>query len=335
MPILRWFQSHRRLLLRVSISSALIVWLLLRIDLGTVIARWSNVNWLLLGLLIPGLYLLNTHLRTARLRTILQAHGLLFPFRWLWLVQLKSSFVVTFLPGGASGDLYRTIVIGREVERNLDSVSAVVLEKMVGLLAMMFLSIVSLFVGMRLLGMTAYANLIGPVSIVAGGLIFISFMVYSVVRARLISRWHLPFSFWNRLAETTERLAMQFRDDRMLLSLALLSVLLQLSIVLWYFIVARAMALDVSLIALMIAVPIVELLLAIPVSIGGIGVRDASLVVLMLPFGLSTEEIISLSLLVALTATLLRVLSGSAFLWNTNGQKLPAKNALEHMVEST
>lgn len=335
MNLFRWLKAHRQFLLRALVSGTLIAWLLTEIDIRTVIERWSSVNWLLLVVLVPLLYLFNTYLRTARLRLILRTHGMPLSFRWLWLVQLKSSFVVSFVPGGVSGDVYRTYVIGRKIERTLDSISAVMLEKIIGLLAMMSLSIVSLMVGMGLLGVTAYSNLIGPVAVIAGGLVMFCLGSYLVIRLRLLARWRLPFSFWTRLEETADRLALQFRDGRVVLSLALLSLLLQFSIILWYFVVAQAKALDLSLITLLIAVPIVELLLTIPISIGGVGVRDASLVVLLLPFGLSAEEIVSLSLLVAFTATLVRVLSGLAFLFDGEGQDVLLQNAMEQAAEAS
>ena len=111
------FLARYRLLLRLIISIALMAWLLSQVNLGTVVDRWSAVNWLLLLISIPFLYLLNTYLRTVRLRLILLAQGFRLPFRWLWLVQLRSSFVVTFLPGGVAGDIYRTFAIGREAQR--------------------------------------------------------------------------------------------------------------------------------------------------------------------------------------------------------------------------
>lgn len=334
MNILRRLKAHRRLLLRALVSGTLIAWLLTEIDLRTVIERWSLANWPLLVVLVPVLYLLNTYLRTARLRLILRTHGMQLSFGWLWLVQLKSSFVVSFVPGGVSGDVYRTFVIGRKIERTLDSISALVLEKVIGLLAMVSLSVVSLIVGVGLLGVAAYSNLIWPVAIIAGALVLFCLVSYLVVRFRLLARWRLPFSYWTRLEETADRLALQLRDGRIVLSLAVLSVLLQLSIIFWYFVVAQAKALDLSLITLLIAVPIVELLLTIPISIGGLGVRDASLVVLLQPFGLSAEEIVSLSLLVALTATLVRVLSGVAFLFDGEGQDSALQNKMEQAAET-
>ncbi len=317
------------------VSGTLIAWLLTEIDLRAVIARWSSVNWPLLIVLIPLLYLINTYLRTARLRIILQTHGMQLSFRWLWLVQLRSSFVVSFVPGGVSGDVYRTFVIGRKSERTLDSIAAVVLEKVIGLLAMMSLSIISLLVGVGLLGITAYNSLVAPVAVIAGGLILFCLVSYLVLRARLLSRWRLPFPFWTRLQETADRLALQFNESHNVLSLALLSLLLQISIILWYFVVAQARALELSLLTLLIAVPIVELLLTIPVSIGGVGVRDAALVVLLLPFGLSAEEIVSLSLLVALTATLVRVLSGLAFLFDGDAQQNQLPGKVEQATEAS
>jgi uncharacterized membrane protein YbhN (UPF0104 family) len=311
--VVRFF-ARRQLLLRATISVALILWLLSQLDLAQMVTRWSTANWLLLSLLIPFLYLLNMIVRAARLRIILHAQGLTVPFHLLWMIQLKSSFFISFVPGGAAGDIYRTVAIGREIKRVLDSIASVLLEKFIGLAAMMLLSIASLITGVYLLDLAPYSNIARPVFVLALALLAAWLLFFALIRGQFLKRRGLPISFPDRLQDVSEQLYFLFGNSRILAKLGLLSFLLQVSIVFWYFTVARAMHLDISLLALMIGVPVIELLLAIPISVGGIGVRDSALVVLLLPFGLNAEDIVSFSLLVAFTATLARTLSGLAFI---------------------
>jgi len=252
----------------------------------------------------------------------LGARDLQFSFWWLWLVQLEGSFFVSFLPGGLSGDIYRTYAIARKTERALDSVSSVLLEKVIGLAAMMFISVVSLLVGRNWLETTTFAALSPPVFAVAGVFFTILLLVAFVIRNDLLRRWHLPIPFWDRLQQVTSQLSARVYDRRVLTTLALLSLFLQLSIVLWYFTVATALGLGLSLLALLIVVPLVELFLVIPVSVGGIGLRDGALIILLLPFGLSREDAVAFSLLMAATATALRALSGIAFLFQSRRPSL-------------
>lgn len=316
----RFFAKHQ-MLLRATISVALILWLLSQLDLAQMVTRWSHANWLLLGLLIPILYLLNMVVRAARLKIILQAQELIVPFHLLWLIQLKSSFFISFVPGGAAGDIYRTVAIGREIKRVLDSIASVLLEKFIGLAAMMLLSLASLIAGVYFFDLAAYSSVARPIFVVALALLAAWLLFFVLIRSQFLKRRRLPISIPGRLQDVSEQLYPLFGNYQILVKLGLLSFLLQISIVFWYFTAARAMHLDISLLALMIGVPVVELLLAIPISVGGIGVRDSALVVLLLPFGLNAEDIVSFSLLVAFTATLARTLSGLAFIADAGGEQ--------------
>jgi hypothetical protein len=101
----------------------------------------------------------------------------------------------------------------------------------------------------------------------------------------------------------------------MLIKVVLLSVLLQLVIVVWYFAVTRSVGIDVPLWNLMLTVPLVELLVMLPITVGGIGVREVAFSALLGPFGIAAKDAISFSLLAFMIATMIRVLSGTLLLW--------------------
>jgi glycosyltransferase 2 family protein len=308
------FASRRlRLLSPVVVSGALMILLLSRIDISKVIDRWQDVNWLLLAMSIPVLSLMNSSIRAGRLRLILRAQGLRFPFPWLLLIQLQGAFILSFLPGSFSSDIYRSYSIGRKARRHLISFTSVLLERAMGLSALIFVSITSLLIGVYSLDIIIFSDFVSPVIILAGVVIVAALLAFVIIRQRLIGRWQLPLPFWKRLQEVAEQLSILFGNGRALGALALLSLALQLSIVVWYFSVARAMGIDLSLFAFLICVPVIELLISVPISIGGLGVRDAAMVFLLLPFGVSAEEAISLSLLVAFMATLMGIMAGLSF----------------------
>lgn len=304
------------------VSGALMFWLLLRVNPAQVVARWQDVNWLFLALLIPMFIILTSTIRAGRLRLILASHGLSFPYLWLVLLQLKGSFILSFLPGGVSSDIYRSYIIGREADgssskllsnQHLISVVSVLLERVMGLGALIFVSVASLFVGVYILNISAYANLAPSVLIVALTGFALALIAFLLIRSRLIKRWQLPIPFWRRIQQVSERLHLLFSNHRALAALILLSIALQLAVILSYFMVAQAMQLRLSLLPFLITVPVVELLISVPISVGGIGVRDTALVFLLLPFGVSAEEALSLSLLMAFVVTIMGILSGLSF----------------------
>lgn len=323
-----------RLIAPMFISGALMVWLLSRINPAGVIERWQDVNWILLALLIPILIILTSSIRAGRLRVILAAQGLEFPYLWLILLQLKGAFILSFLPGGVSSDIYRSYIIGREADHHLLSVTSVLLERAVGLAALIFVSVGSLLVGVYVLDMPTYANIIKPVVILAVVVLALGLLSLMVIRHHVAGRWELPIPFWNRLQQVSEQLSLLFNNNRALGKLVLLSLGLQLSVVFSYFMVAQAMHLKISILPLLISVPVVELLISIPLSVGGIGVRDAALVFLLLPFGVSAEDAVSLSLLVVFVVTIMGVLSGLSFFVEIPAQLDSPDQRLDGVTES-
>ncbi len=66
------------------------------------------------------------------------------------------------------------------------------------------------------------------------------------------------------------------------------------------FIIAKGLGIDVPILYFAISVTIAGLITLIPVSISGIGTRDAALLALFVPFSVSTEKIIAFSALILL-----------------------------------
>lgn len=326
-------RSKLTVILPVIISASLMAWLLMRIDVVKIIDRWQSVNWLVLALMLPPISLLNSSIRAGRVRLILDAQGIRFPYRWLWLLQLRGAFILSFIPGKVSGDLYRGYAIGRDADRRFDSITSVLLERVIGLTALIFVSVTSLFLAVYALDVTTYATVLQPVIFLAVAVTVAALLAFIIIRQRLIQRWELPVPLWNRIQQLAEQLYLLFDDIGILGGLGFLSVLLQLAVISWYFVIARAMHLDVSLLTLMVSVPVVELLVTAPISIGGIGVRESAMVFLLLPFGVAPEDAVSLSLLVAITATIAGTLAGLSFFVALPKQASTQQPVLEQQTE--
>ena len=114
-----------------------------------------------------------------------------------------------------------------------------------------------------------------------------------------------------RLLRISTRLVFANRHVAKILTV---SILIQLIIVTWYTVISIELGLPLSYLYLLITIPLTELLLMLPISIGGVGVREASFVLLLTPFGVSFESAISFSLMCLFVASIIRILSGLAFL---------------------
>ena len=64
------------------------------------------------------------------------------------------------------------------------------------------------------------------------------------------------------------------------------------------FFVSKSIGLDIGFVKMAIAVTVAALITLIPISISGIGTRDAILLILLIPLGFTSEKIIAFSFLI-------------------------------------
>ena len=305
-----------KLLLRVSISFTLMVWLLSKVEIGQVAGRWSEVNWFILILAVTVLNLICIVLKSIRLKKLLHSLVIEAPIWWLSLLQLKSNFLRNFLPGIIFSDIYRASVLLKKTGHGYESISTIVLEKIFGVASLLLLSITSLLVGTYWIGHPVFRQLLNPAFLVSGAFLAVSIAVIIVVRVGFMGTNKLTFNLWLKCQDIFTKYCMFLSKIRNLLEISILSLIIQLVMVAWYFAISRAIGFNLSPLILLLTIPLVELLLMLPISIGGLGVREGAFLILFVPFGLSAGDAVSFSILSFIMATIIRIFSGAAYLFN-------------------
>ena len=97
-------------------------------------------------------------------------------------------------------------------------------------------------------------------------------------------------------AESVETLSSVGRRRGLLAGVFALSLVLQVASIAVSWVVARALAIEVSLWAFIAVVPLVWLVTMLPISIGGIGLREASFAYFLGTVGVSAEASLLISL---------------------------------------
>jgi uncharacterized membrane protein YbhN (UPF0104 family) len=307
---------------RVLISTTLVVYLFLKVDPNEISNQLREVNWALLLVVTPLIHCFCTALRSLRLKVILHSMGLGVSAWWLSVAQLKGAFVGTFLPGGISGDLYRTYVVSTKTGRGYESVVAVFVEKALGVGSMLCLATGSLLWGAYLMQNPALVELEQSLRWLWGGLLATAILLSLALYTGSVSHIRLPGKWWPQLRNVLVQSLDYFGNGKPLFEMALFSLLIQVAVVVWYFTISTAVAFDLSLLVLVLTVPIIELLLMLPISVSGIGVREVAFVVLLTPFGLTVADAVSFALLCFTVATCTKVVSGIAFLIESGNRRV-------------
>ena len=204
----------------------------------------------------------------------------------------------TALPGQLAGDVVKALRLTRAASRVGDvgaTIAAVAMDKVLGLFALLALTAIALGIGGAVFGSMA-------VKIVGLGLaIFITLLVIAVVAPIPVAlkKWTAQFSNWRRLT---------LRPVILLQALALGIVFQGFSISV-FAILGDAMGIELTIAAWAVVVGLVSVVLLLPVTIAGVGLRDSSLVGMIALLGQSQSAALAMSL-VLLSLNLLGAMVG-------------------------
>ncbi|MFL6277049.1 MAG: lysylphosphatidylglycerol synthase transmembrane domain-containing protein [Blastocatellia bacterium] len=242
-----------------------------------------------------------TWLMASRWRAILAVRGHGLKTYRLFAVYLIGIFFMNFIPGGGvSGDVARLIYVDREVRDKAFVLSTLVYERMVGGFIILLLGLVA-GVASHSYAQTnrvVASEIFLAVAFAAAALLMserVSSRLAGVCRA-LGGRFKLE-RFGQAAARTLEAISELRHHRRMVLSTLALSVLVRVVWSLGCYIVALALGLPLSFAMVFAFMSLVDLVRMLPISIGGIGVREWLLIALFAGVGLSREQALAFALL--------------------------------------
>ncbi len=232
------------------------------------------------------------------------------PFLKVLAFYFTGMFFNLFLPTIVGGDAVKALLLARETGAPARAPLSVFMERNVGLCALLIVAIgaaelaplVELF-GLSLRTLTWLL----AAGYAAANLVLMSPLVYRLVDHVIAAT---PLARVRQRADSLYRAIVPYRSapGRLLAGVGL-SFIFQGVVIAVVFLNARALALDVPLAAVAVFVPLVSLAGMVPVSVNGLGVREALYILLFGRIGVPVETAVSLALLY-LAVTLLASLPG-------------------------
>lgn len=316
-------------LLKFAVALGLLAWLFLKLPDPQ--ALWQQILNANKALLLLGALCYAAAVATSALKwgVLLRAAGFVVPLRRLFSYQWVAEFFNNFLPAQVGGDVMRGYAVATDTRRTADATASVLIDRFIGLIVFMASAAVTSTI-MLLWGKPDHRPF--PPE----GLLFMRFaavgstlmmLALSLVVAALLSRrlkgllerviGALPFSsrtlpIWNKLAAAFD--VYRNKPGALLLAAAgsLLIVILT-SINIW--LIAWALQPDsIGLLEVLAINPIIVFaLLVVPLSPGGLGVRQVSFAGMFFFMGAGTALGTAVGLLQQFIGYLVSLPGG--FLW--------------------
>lgn len=262
-------------LLKLAVSLGLLAYIVLEQapvpDILRVL-RGVDMFWILASF---SLHALGLWISAVRWRILILAQGDTVPLGYLVKSYLVGTFFNNFLPTRFGGDVVR-IWDGSHYSRSVLRSSAVVLvERLTGVIVLLLLALTASLV--RLDMAREFPVIWLAMALASAGLAAL-FGFLTPLGEKLLRRLPEP-GFWGRLKGK----ALEFREAVLVyrsrkgavLKALFWALLLQINVIVHYYLAGKAFHLEVPLLDYFIFIPVVLLVLTIPISIGGLGVREA------------------------------------------------------------
>jgi uncharacterized membrane protein YbhN (UPF0104 family) len=248
---------------------------------------------------------------TLRWRELLRARHLDTPssglsLGWLLRTFLIGRFFGAFTPSTTGLDGYRGIEVARRTGQAGASASVIVIEKLFGLVGMALVCATLLPFGLvQRLGVTAVLVALGMAAVAALGL----FLVASPARAEAVAA-RAPGPIRGRVHAIAVALSGAGLDRGTVLRALSLGVLTHVLLSATFVASGYALGVSVGFLELLSVGNAIVLAVLLPVSIGGVGVREGTAVLLLSGAGVDTTDAVLLALLSYLTGQVPALLGG-------------------------
>ncbi len=258
-------------------------------------------------------------LSCLRWQVVLRSAGYFIPISSLLSSYFAGMFLNIFLPGSFGGDVYRIYRVARQTKDSEAALVSVFLERFTGLFALSALAVLGLPPAVKLVGRWDIILLFfGCVGALVGGVILIISPRLLMIAEPWLQKLRLQ-NLATRFAKI-QILLRQFAQHRQALALSIsLSFLLMLAIVYYHYLIAQQLKIPISYLELLVFIPIVAVITLLPISLGGLGVKEGLWVYLFSRIGLTGSQALLLSVTMTILSWLLALPGGIVLLLDSAG----------------
>jgi len=303
------------LALKILVSGGLI-WLLLgTIDLTTAWERILAADGYFLSAAV-GTLVLQIVIIVSRWQAVLRAMDIHVPFVRSLEIMYIGQFFNQALPSSIGGDAVRIYKTYKQGIPLISSINSVMLDRVATVLGLVALVVIAAPFFMERVGQEDALWIIPAVSIVAGG--GVAGLALLMVLDKVPSRFR-RYKVIHGLAVLAADTRTVFLSPTNVFKVMFVSLVGHANIALATFLIAQSLGLIVTWVDCMVLMPPVLLLMTLPISIAGWGVREGAMVTAFALIGIPADGALVLSIMLGLIAILVSLPGG--LVWLMSGDR--------------
>ncbi len=253
----------------------------------------TDLVWFSLAFVLT---LLRVLVSALRWQLLLRSKGYHISGFTLFRAYMVSSFYNLFFPSVLGGDVVRAYLVSSPLGSRSEAASSVILERLLGFLSLALIALAALLVGYNMVGPKVRLFVVLLFVGLLGGILLLFFR-------RLIGLFFRGISLLglSRIRGALERFYNTFyaykEKPGALLTTLGLSLLYQWLGIVVVALLGRSLGLSLSFTYYLVFLPLIWVIMMLPISISGLGLREGAFVFFFSKVGLSRETALLLSLL--------------------------------------
>ncbi len=249
----------------------------------------ANIFLLIFSL---SLHFVGVLLGSSRWKILLESYGIDVPQKELYRLYMIGSFFNTFLPTSVGGDAVRMYKVFSLTDKRAQAVTSVIIERFIGMLVLYIISFFSYIFYFKFKEKELF---IAISLLLFASLAFVIFILSPI--SEKILKIVPPSFFKDKLDKILYSLKYPVREPNSLFKVFAYTALLQINVVIYFFIISIAIKIKLSIVYFFILIPIILTVTMLPITLGGIGLREGGFVFLFSRFGVLPEKALTLSIL--------------------------------------
>jgi uncharacterized protein (TIRG00374 family) len=304
--LIRAFKKITSFLFRVSISGILLIFLFRGVDKKTLFTLIKNADKPLL--LFSFIIFLATHfLGFFRWNMLLKSAQIRLPVKRVIMSFSGGIFFSLFLPSTIGGDFVRSVDLASHTKKPREVIATVFLDRLSGYIGLVSIALLGMVLGYRLVQDRAVFVAVGILAVILifGLLVLFNRGIYSKIN-KLISpkRGLAKGKFVSAIKSIQENIASvhqeihHFRGRRKLIcNNILLSLTIQVIVPISFSFIGLSLGIHIPIVYFFVFLPIIGAITMLPISLGGLGLRDATMIYFFAQAGVSKDLAFAMSLL--------------------------------------
>lgn len=293
---------------RVLISAGLLALLIYRTGIVVIGEILAGVI-LLLFLLAVIVENMGVALSAKKWQMFLESRGIQLSYRESLSYYYIGSFFNTMMPSSVGGDIIKSYKLGKKTD-SVGAFSSSIMDRMTGLLAVVSIASVAVVTSYGILPRAALLAAVAVISGFAGTVVIL--MKTSLVErftTLVFSRWATIHAFLMKVISSVKG----YRDKKLILAAMVISFLYHIMLILNNYLLSLALGMNIDIRYFFIFIPIAEILVSLPVSIQGFGVREGSYALLFSSIGAEYAAAFSLGFLDQIVKVIISMIGGVVY----------------------